>query len=69
MCFDDSTAAASESMNDLVPIALFIGCLLATFGLVRVCEWLRPASPAQRADVSGGPGAVSSATRHEEAAR
>lgn len=31
-------------MNDLIPIAFFVGCLLATFGLVRVCEWLRPAS-------------------------
>lgn len=29
-------------MNDLIPIILFAGCLLATIGLVRVCEWLRP---------------------------
>lgn len=28
-------------MSDLVPIAIFLGCLLATIGLVHVCERLR----------------------------
>jgi len=37
-------------MNDLIPIAFFFGCLLATFGLVRVCDWLRPVSHARPAD-------------------
>lgn len=32
-------------MNDPILIAVFALCLLATFGLVRVCEWLRPAEP------------------------
>jgi hypothetical protein len=40
-------------MNDLIPIAFFVGCLLATFGLVHVCEWLRPVSQPQRADQPG----------------
>lgn len=53
-------------MNDLIPIAFFVGCLLATFGLVRVCERLRPASSAS------GPaqgGADASKTRHKEGSR
>lgn len=29
-------------MTDLVPAAFFIGCLLITFGLVRLCDWLSP---------------------------
>lgn len=37
-------------MNDLIPFAFFVGCLLATFGLVRVCEWLRPISHMQRGE-------------------
>jgi hypothetical protein len=32
-------------MNELIIIAVFALCLLATFGLVRVCEWLRPIEP------------------------
>ncbi len=40
-------------MNDLITIAIFVGCLLATFGLVRVCEWLQPISPMQRGEQSG----------------
>lgn len=33
-------------MNDVVAIALFAGCLLATYGLVWFCERLSP--PQQR---------------------
>lgn len=53
-------------MNDLIPIAFFVGCMVATFGLVRVCEWLVPASSGVRGgmDVPSASGA-----RHEEAAR
>ncbi|MDX2117157.1 MAG: hypothetical protein SFY96_03130 [Planctomycetota bacterium] len=40
-------------MNDLIPIAFFALCLLATFGLVRVCEWLRPVSQMQRGEQAG----------------
>lgn len=40
-------------MNDLIPIAIFVLCLLTTFGLVRVCEWLRPAAGAP-AGAAGG---------------
>ena len=53
-------------MNDLIPIAVFIGCLLATFGLVRVCEWLRPATIARRSEPSSASG---STTRHAEGSR
>jgi hypothetical protein len=35
-------------MNDLVAILLFAGSLLATFGLVQLCEWLVPTAPAER---------------------
>lgn len=53
-------------MNDLIPMAIFVGCLLATLGLVRVCEWLRPASSPQHSVL----GAASVPTpRREEAAR
>lgn len=40
-------------MNDLLSIAFFVGCLLATFGLVRVCEWLRPVGPSQCGEQAG----------------
>ncbi|MDX2118292.1 MAG: hypothetical protein SFY96_08940 [Planctomycetota bacterium] len=50
-------------MNDLIPFALFVGCLLATFGLVRVCEWLRPISQTQRGEKSGS---HDPATQHRE---
>lgn len=53
-------------MNDVIPIAIFIGCLFATFGLARVCEWLRPAAPAQRSAANAG---STLARPHEEAAR
>lgn len=29
-------------MNDLIALSFFVGCLLATLGLVRLCEWLLP---------------------------
>lgn len=45
--------SAGHSMNDLIPIAFFVGCLLATFGLVRVCEWLRPVGQSQRHEQPG----------------
>ncbi len=34
-------------MNDLAAISIFLGCFLATLGLVRVCEWLRPREQAR----------------------
>ncbi|MBL0870609.1 MAG: hypothetical protein IBJ18_08545 [Phycisphaerales bacterium] len=40
-------------MNDLIPIAFFVACLLSTFGLVRVCEWLEPISQTQRGEQAG----------------
>jgi len=54
-------------MSDLIPIAIFVGCMLATFGLLRLCEWLRPpaASTTHRADQAG---AIAANTRHEGAA-
>ena len=55
-------------MNDLIPNAFFAGCVLATLGLVRLCEWLRPPpAPAARNSGEGTPRAAS--VRHEEAAR
>jgi hypothetical protein len=51
-------------MNDLIPIAFFIGCLLATFGLVRVCEWLKPATSVQRSDPSGPDGRRDGTSAH-----
>lgn len=35
----------ASPMNDFFPLAIFAACLFATFGLVRVCEWLLPAGP------------------------
>jgi hypothetical protein len=40
-------------MNDLIPIAFFVACLLATLGLLRVCERLRPASTSSEAHACG----------------
>ncbi len=40
-------------MNDLILIAFFALCLIATFGLVRVCEWLRPVDQSQRHEQPG----------------
>jgi hypothetical protein len=34
--------AVESIMNDVVAIALFAGCLLATYGLVWLCERLSP---------------------------
>jgi len=51
-------------MNDQIPLALLIGCLLATLGLIRVCEWLRPADQAQRAEQAGS--RASMARREED---
>lgn len=48
-------------MNDLLPIAVFAGCLLATLGLARMCDWLRPIAPTPR---STGPREES--PRHKE---
>lgn len=53
-------------MNDLIPIAVFIGCLLATFGLIRVCDWLRPATSPQRSDPRA---ATAPSHQHEESIR
>lgn len=48
-------------MNEIIPIAVFIACMLATIGLVRVCEWLRPRST--------GPGLGDHDRVHEEGRR
>jgi hypothetical protein len=29
-------------MNDLTAVGIFFGCLIATFALLRACEWLLP---------------------------
>lgn len=50
-------------MNDLIPIAFFVACLLATFGLVRACEWLRPLVQPQRPEL---PVARDVVARHRE---
>jgi hypothetical protein len=44
----------NATMNDLTAVGLFFGCLVATLGLVRVCEWLRPHVPALRGDQATG---------------
>jgi hypothetical protein len=41
-------------MNDLTAVGLFFACLIATLGLVRVCEWLRPHVPALRGEQATG---------------
>jgi hypothetical protein len=56
-------------MNDLIPIAIFTGCLLATFGLVRVCEWLKPTTSVHRSEADGGNAARTAAHSHAEATR
>jgi len=53
-------------MNDLIPLAVFALCLLATFGFVRVCEWLRPSDPTAP---SPGSGRETSSTHRAEASR
>jgi hypothetical protein len=40
-------------MNDLIPIAVFALCLIVTFGLVRVCEWLKPRDSGRAERASG----------------
>lgn len=45
-------------MSDIISIAVFVGCLLATFGLVRVCEWLGPLGRMRRPELSGSREAV-----------
>lgn len=53
-------------MNDLTAVGLFFACLIATFGLVRVCEWLRPPTPhvpALRVEQGTGDSGSSALTR------
>jgi hypothetical protein len=52
----DTRTDRNATMNDLTAIGLFFACLIATLGLVRVCEWLQPHLPAPR----GEPAAVNS---------
>lgn len=40
----ETSRNARTPMNDLLSIAFFLGCLIATLGLVRACEWLWPAA-------------------------
>lgn len=40
-------------MNDLIALVIFLACLLATFGLVRVCEWLKPRESGRAERASG----------------
>lgn len=32
----------SDAMSDIAVIGWFVGCVAATLGLIRACEWLRP---------------------------
>ncbi|MBL8761016.1 MAG: hypothetical protein JNL50_06895 [Phycisphaerae bacterium] len=54
-------------MNDLIPVALFVGCLLATLGLVRVCEWLQPTESSTTFPAGGSH--ASPTAGHTESAR
>lgn len=38
-------------MNDLTALAVFFACLLATLGLVRACDWLRPPTSREQTPV------------------
>ena len=40
-------------MNDLSAIGVFFACLIATLGLVRVCDWLRPHEQARKDSGAG----------------
>ncbi len=40
-------------MNDITAIGWFLACLIATYGLLHACEWLRPASQAQGGSAAG----------------
>jgi len=42
-------------MNDLIPLAIFVVCLLATLGLVRACEWLLPSRAERPMTATHGP--------------
>lgn len=66
MCLGISLSAPSDSMEDLIPILLFVGCLLATFGLVRVCEWLRPVGQSQRPEQPGSREVVSKQAENDQ---
>lgn len=49
-------------MNDLICLAIFVGCVLAALGLVRVCDWLQPAAQTHdnsRASAATAPGTES----------
>jgi hypothetical protein len=66
--------SSGSLMNDLIPIALFVGCLLATLGLVRVCEWLQPpstpaAAPPRLSDPAGSHVAIARQESGKEADR
>ncbi len=50
-------------MNDLAAIGFFFACLIATLGLLRVCEWLRPPKPREHARTEPGPNASSKEAR------
>ena len=41
-------------MSDMTAIGCFVGCVAATLGLIRVCEWLLPRGT--RGAVSEGAG-------------
>lgn len=50
-------------MNDLTAVGLFFACLIATLGLVRVCEWLGPRAPALRGEQATGNSGSSALTK------
>lgn len=50
-------------MNDLTAVGIFFACLIATLGLVRVCEWLRPPTPREQASDRSGVGALTKEAR------
>lgn len=50
----DTRSDWNAAMNDLIAVGLFFACLVATLGLVRVCEWLRPHVPAPRGEQASG---------------
>jgi len=50
----DTPCDWNATMNDLTAVGLFFACLIATIGLVRICEWLRPQVAAPRGEQDTG---------------
>lgn len=61
--YGDTRIDWNATMNDLTAVGLLLACLIATLGLVRVCDWLRPHAPAPRGEKATGNSGLSDLTK------